>query len=235
MKIALLTTLWARPAVERAMLEHHLRLMRRAIGGVAWHAVVASSPPWTSAYAPLLNDPLVRHVEVENQPLGAKHNAALARVDADTTHVLVMGSDDFLSEDLMRALGREAKNGATHVGLLDCYFVNRLERSVLYWPGYAGTRREGEVIGAGRLIALDVIRRAGGWPPGLAKGLDAGLRDNLRAAKQPRARAATMTELGGKLLCTKGSVNIWGWRAYKGSGVDYDTVCREAGVVLPNE
>ena len=141
-RICVITAAWKRPAVLEAALDNW-----RAVG--VHEICIALSPGDTKAE--LLSRYYDCHsVSMPNENLAAKFNAAcrLAR-NTDCDYFLHMGADDLIGESLMTEYLRFKGH---YLGTKDWYF-HSLDRDItMYWPGYEG-QREGEPIGAGRLVS----------------------------------------------------------------------------------
>ena len=97
------------------------------------------------------------YVEAPNKPLGAKLNYGLqACKNLKNDAVLMLGSDDILSSDLMMYYIQQLKKGFDFIGFLDCYFMNLENSDMIYWKGYRG-ERAGEPIGAWRCLSRNLL------------------------------------------------------------------------------
>jgi len=97
-------------------------------------------------------------IDHPNFPLGEKLNAGIKEaMRIGCTHVLLLGSDDFISDSLAEFYVRQAKESRFQmVGFLDCFFYDTKSKAFTYWSGYTG-EREGELIGAGKMISRDIL------------------------------------------------------------------------------
>lgn len=122
------------------------------------------------------------YMETENQPLGAKWNAALSLLrDQDVDGVVILGSDDLINEHYFHVLKRTLREGCPIVGL-DTFFVLDAQRGrMMEWLGYVPPR-EGESVGAGRFLRRDILNRLDWelWQNNLNSGLDASMWRRLR-------------------------------------------------------
>ena len=118
-------------------------------------------------------------IDRPNFPLGEKINSGIKEaMRIGCSHVLLLGSDDFMSDSLVEFYIRQAKESRFQmVGLLDCYFYDTQSKSFTYWSGYDG-ERSGELVGAGKLISRDVLDLCNG---------------NLFVSAQNRALDASMS------------------------------------------
>lgn len=88
-----------------------------------------------------------------NRPLGAKFQHGINEAKKYEFDALVLlGSDDILSESCLDLYQDEIKKGYDFVGFLDCYFFDLERKNMRYWGGYKG-ERQGEPIGAWRCFS----------------------------------------------------------------------------------
>lgn len=126
--------------------------------------------------------PYGHYVEVPNEPLGAKFNAALAlalREYPDLDAVLIVGSDNLIATPLLDTM---AEIDADVAGLLDAYEYHPDTYQVCHWPGYCDeiSKRDGnplrtnEPVGSCKLVSRRMIDPMDGklWPPDGNRSLD---------------------------------------------------------------
>lgn len=232
MRITVLAAIWGeRLPVELCFVRHHLALHPELTLSLAVSPGVDLPPQ-------LAYHERVAVTVAPNQPLGAKHNAAIWSALTrwrvrPPRHAVVMGSDDFLSGRLLETLAELAGAGASHVALRDGFFADRVAREAVYWPGYGPSRKTG--LGAGRLVDLQILTRAGGWPAERTRALDAGLVENLgKLTREPPMLHSVKDS--GPIACTKGAVNIWRMGAIQRTvPIDFNELVAEVGVELPRE
>jgi len=180
-----LTTLWRRHALTAVTLGYYARLRAELTEQVDLRLLAAGSEGETTRS--LAGRHGWRYVEHANRPLGAKHNALLAvvRDDGEADAVLVIGSDDFLAGDYVLRCTADVSAGADVVGLADLAFLDASSGRAVRWPGYAGTPREGEPVGAGRCISRRALEAAGWrlWDDDLDRGLDGSMWARLCAVR----------------------------------------------------
>ena len=92
-----------------------------------------------------------------NKLLGRKANASveLGR-NLEWDYMILTGSDDILDQkmwDYYQSFQGEV------LGLSDYYFLNLPDMRMIYWGGYKDGRRNGEPIGACKLIRRDIIEK----------------------------------------------------------------------------
>lgn len=216
---------WGRGALEALCLRHHVPLFDAVV-------VVAS---------PDDPDPILAHYDegsherawyakTPNSTLGAKHNEGLraALEAAHATHVIVLGSDDFLSLRYVQNLRELAAGGVEHVALLDCYRIDRRTGRATHEVGPQSNESE-RVYGSGRMVSARWLRACGGWTPEAERHLDTDLSDRLAAVGAPRVRGLRMADAGA-VCFTTGVVNLWPrWSAHS-RPVDADDVRKTVGM-----
>ena len=222
-RLIALVTCWGRGRLESASLAHHAPLFDELV------VVVSPDDP-----DPVTAHPMPPHVLVvaENEPLGAKHNAGLqAALYRSASHVVVVGSDDFLSARYVASLRRLAADGVEHVGMLDCY---RLDRRTGRCVWEVGPRKDDSrrIYGSGRMVAAKWLRACGRWTPDRERHLDSDLDDRLEAAGAPYVRGLRMRDVG-PVLYSVGSVNLWPKWSSASRPADAAEVQREVGCVVP--
>jgi hypothetical protein len=137
-----------------------------------------------------------------NKPLGAKWNAAIVTARQEwTDYIMILGSDDFLSDAIVDQMSAKMIEGHRHIGLHGLYFADHESGSALRWFG--GDRP----AGPGRIIASDLMPRRGPWPDGQQWAMDAELH---RALGSP---AIELIKVGPSAIAldVKYSDNIWGY------------------------
>ena len=117
------------------------------------------------------------YLEHKNNPVSNKWNAGmLALKEHNPTHVMIMGSDDLVSDSLIeKFLSIIAEDKYNIIGIIDSYYcsyhTSRAYFSMcLYWGGYP----KGEIIGYCRTFDRDILDSVEWqpWPSGLNSGLD---------------------------------------------------------------
>jgi hypothetical protein len=219
-KLAAVVTCWGRGELEASVLHHHAPLFDALV------VVVSPDDPDPVDLRPELS---ALRVEAPNTPLGAKHNAGLTRaLDAGASHVVVLGSDDYLSARYVATLRELAASGCEHAALLDGYRLDRRTGRASHEVGPRSDASE-RVYGSGRMVAARWMRACGGWTPERDRHLDSDLADRLEAAGAPRVRGLRMADAGAACFTT-GDVNMWPrWSAHS-RPADADEVRRMVGM-----
>ena len=211
--------LWGRHELTALILRQWHQQIHRLRGRVDVHLVTIGSEGRASALLTSGYSDTMSYVEAPNDPLNRKWNAALSVARAwDPDAVLIVGSDDLLSDGLLLACAEKVRAGVPYFGLRDLYFFDAATLRLGYWPGY-GTKRQplrtGEPVGCARCHSLDVMERVGWqlWPSDPAQNtvLDLmSLRYLLSHGVQPSV--FSLAELGGKAVDIKVGQSITGFK-----------------------
>lgn len=141
-------------------------------------------------------------IEGPNRPLGAKWNAAIRYARQEwSDYIMILGSDDFLSNDVVDSMADAMGEHHPHIGLHGLYFADHESGSALRW--YGGDRP----AGPGRIIASDLVPKAGPWPPEQQWAMDAELH---RALGEPKIELIKVGP-NSVALDVKYADNIWGY------------------------
>lgn len=196
--IGILTTLWKRHDLESLVMEYYrclhidgINLVRVAVGS---EGAVSRFNAESSGF---------HYVEAPNDPLSDKWNAGMRYLKDKVDAVILVGSDDILSESAIRTLVAEWENGADMVGLEDLWYYEdgRLYESIRSHPG-AGT-----ILGASVLMRVDWEP----WPKGIDRRLDGHMTNRLHTDGYPcRCKYIDKNiEKGLLLVDIKSDVNMW--------------------------
>lgn len=164
MKIALIVAIYKRHDLEKIVLDRFRKQSKK----FGFDIIVAGSEGDSSKKIAKG----CHYIEVENSPLSNKHNAMLVKAkELDVDGVVLMGSDDMVSDsyfDWIYSLSKDEK----HIqGLKDIYFYSVASKTLHYWHGY---RNKTQSAGAGRFFSRWVLDEMNWklWKEGLEKGLD---------------------------------------------------------------
>lgn len=116
-----------------------------------------------------------------NKPLGMKWNNGLAFCQQlEFEHLLIMGSDDLISANVVTKYLNQGDKQGGYQGLLDMYIYDVVSRRLVYWPGYTGVRA-GQSIGLGRFLTRNILDAMDWslWAPNLDRGLDRSMSQKL--------------------------------------------------------
>lgn len=207
MNYAIVSAVHGRPAIAEAWAAHLASLQ------VIWPVIVAGDDEE-------IRTRMERHLGGDlvwvpycNEPLGAKWNRAMEKALDYADHVVVLGSDDFPSPDLLSHWDSTARNGAKFSCLGSLYFHSLASRetSVLSAEGKAGA------FGTGRMYRAEDIERAFqqrgyAWEPALGKGLDLSL---WKAMGQPKPDALIEQTNDVWCMAVKSKEQIWSYERLK--------------------
>jgi len=161
------------------------------------------------------------YLERPNEPLGHKFNEGL-RVfkNIDVDYIIIMGSDDLISNNLIEAYMPFMKKRKDVIGILDIYFYDILEKQLHYLSGYGlrpqDKHRKGESLGLARCIKRDVVERLGWqlWMNGINKGLDWTMTQRLKRFGV-RPIGLKLRDIGALAVDLKSGNNICGVNIYR--------------------
>jgi hypothetical protein len=130
-----------------------------------------------------VNQRLAKHytdhiVKASNFNIGVKWNQGLEYCkQLDFTHLLILGSDDIFSKNLIDAY---LVKDRPYIGLKDATAMSLVNGNVKHFEGYTDALRRGESVGSGRMITKEVVNKAGYklFKP-LNKGLDLSMTQRL--------------------------------------------------------
>lgn len=204
--LTICSAVWGRRALTRVWYIGLARIRQRfAANGIVTRLVVVGSEDdhamlFTFAGRYMRAD---TYIQGPNRPLGAKWNAAIVAAKQEwTDYIMILGSDDFLSNGVVDEMSALMCQGKPHIGLHGLYFADHDSGSVLRW--YGGDRP----AGPGRIIASDLMPRRGPWPDGQQWAMDAELH---RALGSPELSLIKVRP-GAVAVDVKYSDNIWGYR-----------------------
>jgi len=127
------------------------------------------------------------YVEHENNPVSMKWNAGMEALrEHSPTHVMIMGSDDFVSDSLIqRYCDLIATDEYNVIGITDSYYASYNTGRAhfgqcLYWSGY----NKPSIIGYCKTMSAELMDAVGWhpWPDGKNVGLDMALNRVLQLA-----------------------------------------------------
>jgi len=163
MRLGILTCRWKRPEVFE-LFATGLRRLQDTFGIIP--LVVGEDKSYCGGF---------NYIEYPNDPLGRKWNAGMQAMRfLKPDYVMLMGSDDFISDDTMRYILDCCALGFDVIGMRDCYFYDAPKDRLGYWAGFTAKHRIGESMGLCRTISRSVLDQMN-WQPWLGKanaGLD---------------------------------------------------------------
>lgn len=223
--IVIVTCMWRRPKITAHALLRYARAKAALDGILDLEMIVVGSEGKPSRR--LAEGKGWRYVERANRPLGRKWNHAVqAAKTLDPDAVLIVGSDDWLSDPLLRWYAETIAQDVSFAGLLDEYFVDTKTRRALHFPGYR-TRpergrpdRRGEPMGLGRMLSRELLTRIGWrpWSDRIERGLDGNMTHRLGGYRRggiPGARLVRIPQIpGASAVDFKSGDNMWSFRHF---------------------
>lgn len=210
-RVGILTALWKRHDVARAVLSYYDSLSHDRI--VLVPLAVGSEG---EASADLAYDCGWDYLEYPNDPLGSKLNAGMAAMQtADVCGVVIIGSDDLLSTQYFDALADALDEGADTFHVRHCYFYDLSTGRMAVGPHWHP--------GAGRFLSSAALTAASWmpWDGSRNRLLDGSMNEAMRYGKS--RWDGDYRRSGVVVLDVKSATNIW----------DYDECMLRGGGCLP--
>ncbi len=214
MRIGIKTMMWKRPEVFE-MYAAGVNRLRETFGVIPF--VVGSE-------GALSRNRCERHgfnyIEHANKPLGAKANACLQVMRThNLDYVLNLGADDLISNSLMRLYIELMNEGYDFIGIKDLYFYERIQKKLIYFPGYTG-QRKGESVGVGRVLSARLLDRFNWqmWDEKKNRSLDLSMTKKLHAINNKWI--ISLKDTGTFAVDIKDSDNIWKFSVFEKMAVD---------------
>lgn len=212
-RITIITMCWKRPAVFRAFLLNHSRLIP------APHIVCAGSP--NDECESIAREYNVQYISVANDPTGRKGNDAAEAAKGTGDYYLFTGSDDLMSQGLYYYY---LKFDGDHIGLEDLYFYNIPDKRLIYWAGYQRTSAHfGEPIGACKMVSKELMEFVK-WRPYNDKSRYPEEHDTHKAFIGPKGNRSganleikKMQEMGGACVDLKSKDSITKFKLFPNS------------------
>ncbi len=196
-----------RPMVSELWAYHTTRMLKESRIDHTFQIAVSDD-----ASARVCKDYNLDFVRTENNPIGAKWNAALtAALEKEWDYLLISGDDDVLSPELIQIAKREFHKHTPHFGFRQIYFLcAKYKKAVKFGP----STRNKNLIGAGRFIHRSAIEKIGSnwWESELNKGLDNSLEKILTENGFPSVAIETDRPL---MADVKTSKNIWSFSKHR--------------------
>jgi hypothetical protein len=195
--LVFIIAIWQRHDLTKVMFKHLRKLQKKFDFGV----VVAGSEKEKSKKLCAG----FKYIETPNKPLSNKNNAMLkASKDFDPKGVVILGSDDFIDENVVKYYYNLIEQGTKKVqGFTDLYFYGTHNKKLSHYN--TGIKS----YGAGRFFPRSVLDKVNfkGWQGVANKGLD---RNNqvFMEAKGIEFDSVSLESIGGFLVDVKHTVNI---------------------------
>jgi hypothetical protein len=157
------------------------------------------------------------HIESPNQPLSNKWQSGIDYIkDLEFDYVLMLGSDDLISSNLLDIYTPAMEEGFDLIGLKDCYFLDARTDELTYWAGYTNHRR-GESLGMARMLSRGLLMKMNWniWQSGLKKGLDSSMMRNIKRLQYSEKMFLCRKE-GVAAVDIKTNINVSDIRTYTG-------------------
>lgn len=158
--------LWQRHALTALVLRQWHRQIHRLRGVVDLHLVCVGSEGARSSGLVSGYTDVMSYLEADNTPLNQKwqRGVDVARTLAPDA-VMLVNSDDVVSDSLVLGLQERLRDGIPFVGLRDLYFFDAPTLRLGYWPGYGPEgglpHRAGEPIGCARCVQRAALETTG--------------------------------------------------------------------------
>lgn len=199
MKIALVIPVWKRHDLEKIVIDRFTEQSKE----YGFEIIIAGSEGG-------LSKKLAKgchYIEVVNHPLSNKLNALLDKAkDLNVDGVVVMGSDDLVSNSYWDYVYSLKPNEDVYTGLKDVYFYSTFDKVLGHWKGYKNSQQS---AGAGRFYPSQVLDKVNWqlWDNGLFKGLDTNSSQKLSKVGVSE-RMVSMDESNSFLVDIKHTISI---------------------------
>jgi len=204
MKLGILTSLWQRPQLTKLFLDR-LKHLHDTLD------ITCVAVGTDHMYLEECVDREILYVDYVNKPLGIKWNHGIRTFkDLDVTHIMILGSDDFVSDDFVK-FAMEFSEDKDFTGCKDLYMFGAHPRSrgwqELFYFAYQGC-----IVGPGRCYSKRIVEMMNWTPWGSRNaGLDGSIARSVRGlGKTVRRGAFNMRDEGLFMVDIKTVGNISG-------------------------
>jgi tetratricopeptide (TPR) repeat protein len=170
-KIVIYTCVWPISELTRIVLSYYSGLKKELSGKIQLELLAVGSEG--DASRKLCEDCGFDYFEYANQTLSAKWEYGINRcADYDPDGVIIVGSDDLISQNLIEFYDNQLKDNMVFCGLKDRYFFDVSKENLILWTGYNlqdDPTRVGETIGMGKCLSRFLLDKLGF---SIWKGLD---------------------------------------------------------------
>jgi hypothetical protein len=168
LKIAFVTGMWKRENIFTIFAEG-IKLLKKEFPRADIQCFVAGSEGAVSETQAKKYG--FEYVEVPNQPLGVKFNAAsLLAKKWQPDYCMMLGSDDLIAPYLMGLYIQQMQEHIDYTYITDCFFYDTVTRKASYWGGYTKPFNKGHAAGIGRCLSARLMD-AMNWQPWLTDKL----------------------------------------------------------------
>jgi hypothetical protein len=146
------------------------------------------------------------YYEYPNKPVSNKWNGGMAKIrEYEPDYVMMLDSDDFLSDSLFEEYVRLVNTGAYNmIGVVDSYFVSfHLKRAhfdkCFYWPGYG---KRDVIMGCSKVVSREILDAVdwAPWPDGRGGGLNNHFHKKVSSAINFNYKRGVISVKGGNHL-----------------------------------
>ena len=158
-KICFLTTIWKRYELTSAFLSH-VNFLKEELDELDISCIIVGSEGEKTEQMVISSGN--EYLEHENLPLSQKWNAGLKYSKSfDPDAVIILGSDDFISPETVRALVGKISDGWLMTGLMDMHILDSKAGRLFHWNGYSvkTPHRMWETIGLGRCLSKKLLEK----------------------------------------------------------------------------
>lgn len=219
-RLVILTCVWKRFELSSIVLSACQEMQERMADRVELVLLAVGSEG--EASRALCEDNGFAYLEYPNSPLSHKWNAGVRAARAFNPHGLVIvGSDDFITDNLLESWVEKLREGYHFLGIRDLYVLDLSSGRLGYWGGYEHSRlmpyRAGEPIGLGRCFSRSLLEATDWnlWPPEprLEQGLD---ELALKFVRQKGFEASSwlLDDLGAQAIDIKSGTNITAFSSF---------------------
>lgn len=199
-RLGILTTIWKRHALTALVLNHvaawdlpGVDCVRLAVGSEGdTSRTIAENAGW-------------EYIEHDNLPLSDKWNAGMQRLAGRVDAVLIIGSDDIMTQRAVELCLAEIEAGSDVVGLEDLFYYDTATGEAYY-----GERHH---PGAGMVSRAEVLERVNWkpWDSGLNRNLDRAYTNRLQTKAYPCKfkYIGNCHEQAADLVDIKTDANMW--------------------------
>ena len=149
MRLALVTCIWNRHDLEKIVIDRFKEQSKR----FGFELIVAGSEGKSSQE--IANG--CHYIEIENYPLGRKHNALITKAkELDVDGVVLFGSDDIVSDSYFEFLLKFTPEESNLIGLSDLYFYSTKTKEIGLFKHWGMNKK---TIGAGRFYSKAILEQ----------------------------------------------------------------------------
>lgn len=154
-KIVLYTCVWQRPELTKIVLSYYSEIKAKLSGKIDLHLLAVGSEGEKSRQ--LCESCGFDYLEYPNSPLSLKWEYGLNQcANYDLDAVIIVGSDDLISQNLIEFYDCKLREGLVCMGLKTAYFFDTVSKQLFLWKGYdrlKNVKRFGETVGLGRCLS----------------------------------------------------------------------------------